>query len=287
MFVSTCLISLFLYPSQSVPFVSIYISPSYYYNSPLFLCLPFSHSDTSVFPYRKGAPPPLPPRMSKSSLSVRAQSSTESTQDAYFQNSGQLASGPGRPKQHSNSVDLGGSEGPSGRSSRGGYYTAVGPGRSRQYSNSAESLDGVRGSRELVPYGGGPGVGVRPKHSSSADSLLEGPMRPSRERDGRVGGSLGKSASLPQNSMALSKTGGHDDVRGGRKLRPSIAVQVRKDINISQCALLLSYLCNKYLFVCLFCRLTAQKLYQILMLRAKLWQRSILSESKWKMTNGK
>uniref|UniRef100_A0A3Q3VM80 Uncharacterized protein n=1 Tax=Mola mola TaxID=94237 RepID=A0A3Q3VM80_MOLML len=89
----------------------------------------------AVFPYRKGAPPPLPPRMSKSSLSVRAQSSTESTQDAYFQNSGQLASssGPGRPKQHSNSVDLGSSE----RSSRG--------------------------------------VGVRPKHSSSADSLLEGP----------------------------------------------------------------------------------------------------------------
>uniref|UniRef100_A0A3Q0R2Y3 Discs, large (Drosophila) homolog-associated protein 3 n=1 Tax=Amphilophus citrinellus TaxID=61819 RepID=A0A3Q0R2Y3_AMPCI len=46
--------------------------------------------------------------MSKSSLSVRAQSSTESTQDAYFQSSGQLVSsaGPGRPKQHSNSVDL-------------------------------------------------------------------------------------------------------------------------------------------------------------------------------------
>ncbi|CAF99450.1 unnamed protein product, partial [Tetraodon nigroviridis] len=187
----------------------------------------------AVFPYRKGAPPPLPPRMSKSSLSVRAQSSTESTQDAYFQNSGQLASGPGRPKPHSNSVDLGGSEGPSGRSSRGGYYTAAGPGRSRQYSNSAESLDGVRGSRELVPYGGGPGVGVRPKHSSSADSLLEGPMRPTRERDGRVGGSLGKSASLPQNSMALSKTGGHDDARGGRKLRPSIAVQVDSSETLS------------------------------------------------------
>uniref|UniRef100_A0A3Q4HWK6 Discs, large (Drosophila) homolog-associated protein 3 n=3 Tax=Pseudocrenilabrinae TaxID=318546 RepID=A0A3Q4HWK6_NEOBR len=53
--------------------------------------------------------------MSKSSLSVRAQSSTESTQDAYFQSSGQLvsSSGPGRPKQHSNSVDLGNSDGPS------------------------------------------------------------------------------------------------------------------------------------------------------------------------------
>lgn len=168
--------------------------------------------------------------MSKSSLSVRAQSSTESTQDAYFQNSGQLtsSSGPGRPKQHSNSVDLGSSDGPSGRSSRGGYYTATSTARSRQYSNSAESLDGVRGSRELVPYSGVPGVGVRPKHSSSADSLLEGPTRPARERDGRVGGSLGKSVSLPQNSIVLSKAGGPDEGRGGRKWRPSIAVQVRK-----------------------------------------------------------
>ncbi|AWP21882.1 putative disks large-associated protein 3 [Scophthalmus maximus] len=96
----------------------------------------------AVFPYRKGAPPPLPPRMSKSSLSVRAQSSTESTQDAYFQSGGQLVSGSGRPKLHSNSVDMGSSDGPSGRSSRGGYYTATGPGRSRQHSNSAESLDG-------------------------------------------------------------------------------------------------------------------------------------------------
>uniref|UniRef100_A0A3Q2P1D8 Discs, large (Drosophila) homolog-associated protein 3 n=1 Tax=Fundulus heteroclitus TaxID=8078 RepID=A0A3Q2P1D8_FUNHE len=104
-----------------------------------------------VFPYRKGAPPPLPPRMSKSSLSVRAQSSTESTQDAYFQSGGPMASGPGpgRPKQHSNSVDLGGSEGPSGRTSRGGYYTSGGPGRSRQHSNSAESLDGVDSSETL------------------------------------------------------------------------------------------------------------------------------------------
>lgn len=170
--------------------------------------------------------------MSKSSLSVRAQSSTESTQDAYFQNSGQLpsSSGPGRPKQHSNSVDLGSSE----RSSRGGYYVNTGAGRSRQYSNSAESLDGVRGSRELVPYVGGSAAGVRPKHSSSADSLLEGPTRPARERDSRVGGSLGKSVSLPQNSIVLSKAGGQDDVHGGRKWRPSIAVQVRKDIFLCQ-----------------------------------------------------
>ncbi|XP_039461065.1 disks large-associated protein 3 [Oreochromis aureus] len=189
----------------------------------------------AVFPYRKGAPPPLPPRMSKSSLSVRAQSSTESTQDAYFQSSGQLvsSSGPGRPKQHSNSVDLGNSDGPSGRTSRGGYYTGSGPGRSRQHSNSAESLDGVRGSRELVPYGGGPGVGVRAKHSSSADSLLEGPPRPARERDGRVGGSLGKSASLPQNSIMLSKAGGQDEGRAVRKWRPSIAVQVDSSETLS------------------------------------------------------
>ncbi|KAK2921277.1 hypothetical protein Q8A73_000762 [Channa argus] len=187
----------------------------------------------AVFPYRKGAPPPLPPRMSKSSLSVRAQSSTESTQDAYFQqSSGQLASGSGRPKQHSNSVDLGSTDGPTARSSRGSYYIATGPGRSRQHSNSAESLDGVRGSRELVPYVGGPGVGVRAKHSSSADSLLEGPPRPARERDGRVGGSLGKSASLPQNSMVLSKAAGQEE-RGGRKWRPSIAVQVDSSETLS------------------------------------------------------
>uniref|UniRef100_A0A3P9Q4G3 Discs, large (Drosophila) homolog-associated protein 3 n=1 Tax=Poecilia reticulata TaxID=8081 RepID=A0A3P9Q4G3_POERE len=187
-----------------------------------------------AFPYRKGAPPPLPPRMSKSSLSVRAQSSTESTQDAYFQSGGQMAPGAGHPKQHSNSIDLGGSEGPSGRASRGGYYTSSGPGRSRQHSNSAESLDGVRGSRELVPYGGGPGVGVRAKHSCSADSLLEGPPRPARDRDGRVGGgSLGKSSSLPQNNMIVSKMGGQDDGRAARKWRPSIAVQVDSSETLS------------------------------------------------------
>lgn len=162
--------------------------------------------------------------MSKSSLSVRAQSSTESTQDAYYQSS------HGRSKPHSNSVDLGCADGTSGRSSRVGYYTATGPGRSRQHSNSAESLDGgMRGSREMVPYGGGPGVGVRAKHSSSADSLLEGPPRAARERDSRVGGSLGKSVSLPQNSIVLSKAGGQDDGCSGRKWRPSIAVQVRKN----------------------------------------------------------
>ncbi|XP_034017450.1 disks large-associated protein 3 [Thalassophryne amazonica] len=190
----------------------------------------------AVFPYRKGAPPPLPPRMSKSSLSVRAQSSTESTQDAYFQNSGQMpsVSGPGHPKQHSNSVDLGSSDVTSGRSSRAGYYTAAGPGRSRQQSNSAESLDGIRSSRELVPYGAGPGVGVRAKHSTSADSLLEGHPRPARERDGRAGGSLGKSSSLIQNSMVLSKIGGgQDDGRSGRKWRPSIAVQVDSSETLS------------------------------------------------------
>uniref|UniRef100_A0A3Q3GAP0 Discs, large (Drosophila) homolog-associated protein 3 n=1 Tax=Labrus bergylta TaxID=56723 RepID=A0A3Q3GAP0_9LABR len=150
----------------------------------------------AVFPYRKGAPPPLPPRMSKSSLSVRAQSSTESTQDAYFQSR---------------------------------YYTSTGPGRSRQHSNSAESLDGVRGSRELVPYAGGQGIGVRAKHSSSADSLLEGPPRPARERDGRAGGSLGKSTSLPQNSM-VSETLSDSDAEGKALTEVhSIGVQVEDD----------------------------------------------------------
>uniref|UniRef100_A0A673H2H3 Disks large-associated protein 3-like n=1 Tax=Sinocyclocheilus rhinocerous TaxID=307959 RepID=A0A673H2H3_9TELE len=71
----------------------------------------------AVFPYRKG-PPPLPPRMSKPMISVTAQSSTESTQDAYFQSTGQPALV--RPRQHSNSVDL--TESSGGRSSRGGHY---------------------------------------------------------------------------------------------------------------------------------------------------------------------
>uniref|UniRef100_A0A8C1GKC7 Discs, large (Drosophila) homolog-associated protein 3 n=1 Tax=Cyprinus carpio TaxID=7962 RepID=A0A8C1GKC7_CYPCA len=101
----------------------------------------------AVFTYRKG-PPPLPPRMSKPMISVTAQSSTESTQDAYFQ----------------------------------------------------------------------------------TDNLLEGP-RGSRER---AGSSLGKSASLPQNSMSLAKalTGGEQEGRG-RKWRPSIAVQVDSSETLS------------------------------------------------------
>lgn len=172
-----------------------------------------------VFPYRKG-PPPLPPRMSKPMISVTAQSSTESTQDAYFQSTGQPALG--RPKQHSNSVDLIES---SGRTSRGGYYSAGGSARLRQNSNSAESMDGRALRDSGYPAGSGP---LRPKHSSSADSLLEGPRGP-RERGG---GSLGKSASLPQNSMTLSKTGQSiEELRQdgkGHKWRPSIAVQVRK-----------------------------------------------------------
>uniref|UniRef100_A0A673K098 Disks large-associated protein 3-like n=1 Tax=Sinocyclocheilus rhinocerous TaxID=307959 RepID=A0A673K098_9TELE len=65
--------------------------------------------------FQKG-PPPLPPRMSKPMISVTAQSSTESTQDAYFQSTGQPALV--RPRQHSNSVDL--TESSGGRSSRGG-----------------------------------------------------------------------------------------------------------------------------------------------------------------------
>uniref|UniRef100_A0A665TCA2 Discs, large (Drosophila) homolog-associated protein 3 n=1 Tax=Echeneis naucrates TaxID=173247 RepID=A0A665TCA2_ECHNA len=163
----------------------------------------------AVFPYRKGAPPPLPPRMSKSSLSVRAQSSTESTQDAYFQSSGQLASGAGPG---------------------GGYYTAMGPGRSRQHSNSAESLDGVRGSRELVPYGGGPGVGVRAKHSSSADSLLEGPPRPARERDETLSDSDGDGKALTEvHSIGVQV---EDDKRRARfKRSNSVTASVQADLD--------------------------------------------------------
>ena len=171
-----------------------------------------------VFPHRK-APPPLPPRISKPLISVTAQSSTESTQDAYFQSTGQPA--PGRSKQHSNSLD--GLEVGGGRSSRAEYYQGAGTGRTK-HSNSAESLDGPRGSRETSYQGGA----MRAKHSSSAENLLEGGGRASREG---VGGSLGKSSSLPQNSISFSKgpSGGaeeHKQEPRGRKWRPSIAVQV-------------------------------------------------------------
>ncbi|KAG7457668.1 hypothetical protein MATL_G00229710 [Megalops atlanticus] len=180
----------------------------------------------AVFPHRK-APPPLPPRMSKPMISVTAQSSTESTQDAYFQSTGQPA--PGRPKQHSNSLD--GLESGGGRSSRAEYYQGASAGRVKQHSNSAESLDGTRVGRD-ASYQGGP---MRPKHSSSAENLLETGGRASRER---VGGSLGKSSSLPQNSMSLSKGGPgaadehKQDVRT-RKWRPSIAVQVDSSETLS------------------------------------------------------
>lgn len=171
-----------------------------------------------VFPYRKG-PPPLPPRMSKPMISVTAQSSTESTQDAYFQSTGQPVLV--RPRQHSNSVDL--TESSGGRTSRGGHYLGGSTTRVRQSSNSAESLNGR--ALQSIGYPGGPGP-MKPKHSSSADNLLEGP-RGSRDR---AGGSLGKSASLPQNSMSLAKalTGGEEFKQEGRgrKWRPSIAVQV-------------------------------------------------------------
>uniref|UniRef100_UPI001EAED786 disks large-associated protein 3-like n=1 Tax=Oncorhynchus gorbuscha TaxID=8017 RepID=UPI001EAED786 len=196
-------------------------------------------------PYRKAGPPPLPPRMSKPTISVRAQSSTESTQDAYFQNTGKPALG--RPRQHQNASDC---TDHSGRRTQrsGGYYTGPGQVRSRQHSNSAESLDGCpRWGRELVLYGGGGQGPIRVKHSGSADSLLEGPRGKERgERDvGRAGASLGKSASLPQNSMALSKMGGgggggrgggqeeNKTERRGRNWRPSIAVQVDSSETLS------------------------------------------------------
>ncbi|KAK3511968.1 hypothetical protein QTP70_027665, partial [Hemibagrus guttatus] len=169
----------------------------------------------AVFPYRKG-PPPLPPRMSKPMISVTAQSSTESTQDAYFQS---------RPKQHSNSVDL-------SESSRGGYYPSGGAMRIKQSSNSTEgiSMDG-RALRDSG-YIGGTGV-MRPKHSASAENLLDGP-RGLRER---AGGSLGKSASLPQTSIMLSKSVKSMEEQKqegkGRKWRPSIAVQVDSSETLS------------------------------------------------------
>ncbi|XP_076864810.1 disks large-associated protein 3 [Brachyhypopomus gauderio] len=179
----------------------------------------------AVFPYRKG-PPPLPPRMSKPMISVTAQSSTESTQDAYFQSTGQP--GLGRPRQQSNSVDL--TESSVGRTSRGGHYPGTGPARFRQASNSAESMDGRALRDAIYPSGLGP---VRPKHSTSADSLLEGPRVP-RERGA---GSLGKSASLPQNSVALSKAAQsseeHRQEAKGRKWRSSIAVQVDSSETLS------------------------------------------------------
>ncbi|KAJ7991957.1 hypothetical protein DPEC_G00289240 [Dallia pectoralis] len=190
----------------------------------------------SVFPHRKRAPPPLPPRMTKPLISVRAQSSTESNQEAFFQNTGQPVLGWCR-QHHSNSVDLGITDVMvSGRTSRGGgiFYTGTGPGsgRSRQYSNSAESLDGgPGGGRELVLYGGRGQGSARVKHSGSADSLLEGPR--GRRMDG--GRSLGKSVSLPQNSMVLSKMGGRGEESKAevRVWRPSIAVQVDSSETVS------------------------------------------------------
>ncbi|XP_066573349.1 disks large-associated protein 3 [Amia ocellicauda] len=184
----------------------------------------------AVFQYRK-APPPLPPRISKPLISVTAQSSTESTQDAYYQSTGQPAAG--RPKQHSNSAES--LEG-GGRSSRTGHYqsgTGSNTGRSKQHSNSAESLDGSRGVRDIY-YHGGQGTVRAKQHSNSADSLLEG-GRSSRDR---AGGSLGKSASLPQNSISSGRGGlpaqeEHKQEVRGRKWRPSIAVQVDSSETLS------------------------------------------------------
>ncbi|XP_063042198.1 disks large-associated protein 3 [Engraulis encrasicolus] len=215
-----------------------------------------------VVPYRK-VPPPLPPRMSKPMISVTAQSSTESTQDAYFHGSSQPQTQAQtqpqphpRTKQHSNSVD--GAEPSSTRStsSRAGVYPSSG--RNRQNSNSAESLDGGldsgRGRGGLFREasfqhggggGGGGGMMMRPKHSSSADNLLEssGGMRSHRERGMGHGGSLGKSASLPQSAMSFSKmvaSGSantsidqHKPEGRARKLRPSIAVQVDSSETLS------------------------------------------------------
>ncbi|XP_036398499.1 disks large-associated protein 3-like [Megalops cyprinoides] len=182
----------------------------------------------AVFPHKRKVPPPLPPRMSKPQLSVTAQSSTESTQDAYFQSTGQPA--PRRHRQHSNSVD--GVEGGGGRSSRSGYYPGPGMGHVNQHSNSAESLDGTRGPQDACIPGRGPGS-MRPKHSNSADNLLEsgGGGRGMREQ---AIGSLGKSISLPHNGKGGMRAQDERTQDGhARKWRPSIAVQVDSSENLS------------------------------------------------------
>uniref|UniRef100_A0A673H2D8 Disks large-associated protein 3-like n=1 Tax=Sinocyclocheilus rhinocerous TaxID=307959 RepID=A0A673H2D8_9TELE len=102
----------------------------------------------SVFPYRKG-PPPLPPRMSKPMISVTAQSSTESTQDAYFQSTGQPALV--RPRQHSNSVDL--TESSGGRSSRGGHYLGGGTARVDSSETLSDSDPEGKALREVHSIG--------------------------------------------------------------------------------------------------------------------------------------
>ncbi|XP_048849356.1 disks large-associated protein 3 [Brienomyrus brachyistius] len=173
-----------------------------------------------VFPYRKMAPP-LPPRVAKPLIAVTAQSSTESTQDAYFLSTGQ----PSPRTKHSHSLD--GLEAAGGRpSSRGGYYAA---GRAKPHSNSTESLDGGR-----VPLGGtgsASAMAARAKHSSSADSLLEVTSRGSRERSAVI---LGKSSSLPQSGSGQGPAEAEHKAEGRRgKWRPSIAVQVDSSETIS------------------------------------------------------
>lgn len=99
--------------------------------------------------------------------------------------------------------------------------------RIKQSSNSTESVSMDARALRDSGYMGGTGI-MRPKHSASAENLLEGP-RGLRER---AGGSLGKSASLPQTSIMLSKSVKSIEEQKqegkGRKWRPSIAVQVRR-----------------------------------------------------------
>uniref|UniRef100_A0A673K4I9 Disks large-associated protein 3-like n=1 Tax=Sinocyclocheilus rhinocerous TaxID=307959 RepID=A0A673K4I9_9TELE len=94
-------------------------------------------------------PPPLPPRMSKPMISVTAQSSTESTQDAYFQSTGQPALV--RPRQHSNSVDL--TESSGGRSSRGGHYLGGGMARVDSSETLSDSDPESKALREVHSIG--------------------------------------------------------------------------------------------------------------------------------------
>ncbi|XP_061072767.1 disks large-associated protein 3-like [Conger conger] len=176
----------------------------------------------AVFPNRRKLAPPLPPRMTR--RSVTAQSSSDSTQEAYLQSTGQPALR--RPRIHSTSLD--GSDGCLGRpSSRSGYQQGPGSeGRRRppyQHSNSVESLDGRRAL----------GGSMRPRHSSSADNLLEGLGLGLGLGLGGTGAgpavrvaTLGKSVSLPHNGKSVRVQEECVQDAHGRRWRPAIAGQV-------------------------------------------------------------
>ncbi|XP_051774696.1 disks large-associated protein 3 [Erpetoichthys calabaricus] len=151
----------------------------------------------AMFSYHKG-PPPLPPRIAKPAIAVTAQSSTESTQDAYYQSS-QI----GRPKPQSisaDSLDL-------GKVSRDAYYqNNQNAGRSKSNGNSAESLDGGRLSGD-ASYHSNQASGRPKPHSNSTESLDGG--RSSRDKYYQT------------TTRAKSHSNSTDGLDGGRALRES------------------------------------------------------------------